>query len=262
MLIHDEIVLKQLSHTPLFSYMTLEEISEAFHGLNAAIRDYERGETLMRAGDKTDYSCLLLKGSANILTVPNFDGDQQIIVRIGPGEMYGEPFNCLSYNAVPIHVEAITNVRVLEIDLREIMRADYRRKLSHQLLCNLAVQLAEKIVVFRNKVEVLSQPKLEMKILMTVKQYAEYQNTLSPLIPFSKTEWGNYLSANRNSIARCIADLETHGQLKVEGKRYTLLDTSHTMFVQRSSASPLNAVHAPVDKENNLESLRKSKPSS
>lgn len=257
MLIQDEITLKQLSRTPLFSYMTLEEIAEAFRGLTAAIREYERGATLMWAGDSTDRSYLLLKGSANILTVANFDGDRQIIVRIGPGEMYGEPFNCLSYSAMPIQVEAITNVRVLEIDLREIMRMDYRPQIAHRLLSNLAVQFAEKIVVFRNKVEVLIQPTLDMKILMTVKQYAEYQNTLSPLIPFSKTEWGNYLSANRNSITRCIADLEAQGRLKVEGKRYTLLDTSHTIFAQRSSSSPHNAVHAPVDDLNNLEAMRK-----
>ena len=66
MLIHDEITLKQLARTPLFSYMTLEEISEAFHGLKASIRDHVRGSTLLWAGDRTDNSYLLLKGSANI----------------------------------------------------------------------------------------------------------------------------------------------------------------------------------------------------
>lgn len=256
MLISDATTLKLLSRTPLFSNMSFEEISEAFHGLHASITDHERGQILQHAGDRPDYSFLLLKGMANILTVPNLDGEQQIIAQIGPGEMYGEPFNCLSYNAVPIHVEAITAVRILEVDVREIMAGNFRNAIARKLLANLAVQFAEKIVVFRNKIEVLSQPTLEMKILMTVKQYAEYQNTFSPLIPFSKVDWGSYLSANRNSITRCLKNLEKCGQLRIEGKRYTLLDTSHTIFVQRSSSSPQNIVHAPVDKENNLEAQR------
>lgn len=252
MIITDENTIMLLSHTPLFSGMTPEEIVEAFRTLTATIVDYERGSILMRAGDRTDYSGLLLKGTADILTSPNIDGSQQIIARIGVGEMYGEPFNCLSYNAVPITVEATSSVKVLRIDIREVLEANCRNSIARRLLANLAIQFAEKIVVFRNKVEILSQPTLELKILMAVKQYAEYQNTLSPYIPFSKVEWGNYLSANRNSVQRCLVKLEADGLLKVEGKHYTLLDTSNIMFIQRSTASPQNIVHANVSEQDNL----------
>ena len=255
MLITDATTLNMLSHTPLFSNMTIDEIVEALRSLSGAVYDFERGTILVHAGDSTDYSWLVLKGAVDILTSPNIDGSQQIISRIGPGEMYCEPFNCLSYNVVPISVEAASNVKVLKIDLREVLEANCRNSIARKLLANLAIQFAEKIVVFRNKTEVLSQPTLELKILMTVKQYAEYQNSLSPVIPFSKVEWGDYLSANRNSVARCLKKLEEDGWIKVEGKHYTLLNTSNIMFVQRSIFSPQNIVHANVTKSENLETI-------
>ena len=116
-----------------------------------------------------------------------------------------------------------------------------------QLLANLAVQFAEKIVVFRNKVEVLSQATLKMKVLTTIKQYAEYQNTFAPTIDFTKTGWAEYLSSNRNSIARVMKELQDEGSIKISGKRYELLCHDNVMFVQRSRHSPQNIVHAPVD---------------
>ena len=257
MFITDEAILSLLSHTPLFFGMTIEEIVEALRNVPGGVYDFERGTILAHAGDSTDYSWLVLKGDVDILTSPNIDGSQQIIARIGPGEMYCEPFNLLSYNVVPISVEAASAVKVLKIDLREVLAANCRNSVARKLLANLAIQFAEKIVVFRNKTEVLSQPTLELKILMTIKQYAEYQNTLSPVIPFSKVEWGNYLSANRNSVARCLLKLEEDGWLKVEGKRYTLLKTSNIMFAQRSVFSPQNIVHANVTKQDNLQTIVK-----
>ena len=257
MLIADKTILNMLSHTPLFSGMVPEEIVEALRNVPGGVQDFERGTILAHAGDSTEYSWLVLKGAVDILTSPNMDGSQQIIARIGPGEMYCEPFNLLSYNVVPISVEAASNVKVLKIDLREVLAANCRNSVARKLLANLAIQFAEKVVVFRNKTEILSQPTLELKILMTVKQYAEYQNTLSPYIPFSKVEWGNYLSANRNSVARCLQKLEDDGWLRIEGKHYTLLKTANIMFVQRSISSPQNMIHARVTQQENLQTISK-----
>ena len=239
-----------LAKTPLFWEMAPEEIVYTVNHVNCCVSSYRRNAILMVSGNSTNRSGLLLKGQADIYTAPNIDGSQKVIARIGAGEMYGEPFNCLSYNMVPITVTAATDLRVLEIDIRTIFNGGYDPRIRSQMLANLAVQFAEKIIIFRNKVEVLSQKTLKMKVLTTIKQYAEYQNTFSPTIGFSKTEWAEYLASNRNSVARAIQELQDEGIIKVSGKRYTLLSHSNIMFVQRSRLSPQNIVHAPVEAGN------------
>lgn len=239
-----------LSRTPLFFEMEPLEIEEALDALTCVIRDYRRGQTMMRSGDPTSMSGLIMRGEADIFTAPNLDGGQQIIARISMGEMYGEPFNCLSYNAEPITVKAVSNVRVLALDVRSIFDLQCDPKIARCMLANLSVQFAEKIIVFRNKVEVLSQPTLKMKALTVIKQYAEYQNTLSPVIPFNKVQWARYLAADRNSVSRALSKLEDEGWVRREGNRYHLLKSDNMMFIQRSFRSPRNAIHAcPGSKE-------------
>ena len=246
MRITDDVDLKLLSQTPLFSYLSRDEISDITDALQCSIRNYKRGEVLMQSGGHTDYSGLVLKGRVIIKTAPNLDGGQKIMAEIGLGEMYGEPFNCLSYSAVPITVIAKTDVRVFIVDVRNIFQAKLPTEIFSRLLSNLVIQFAEKIVVFRNKIEVLSQPSVKMKVLTTIKQYAEYQNTLSPVIPFSKVDFSEYLAVGRNTIAKAIDELIAEGTIRVEGKRYELLKPENIMFVQRSEHSPANAIHAQI----------------
>lgn len=238
--------LSVLSQTPLFSSLSFEQISEATESIDCCVQEHRKGEIVMRSGDPTDTSSLVMSGSANIMTAPNIDGSQKIIAQIGVGEMYGEPFNCLSYTAEPITVVAVTGLKVLKIDVRSIFAARCSEPVARRMLANLAVQFAEKIIVFRNKIEVLSQPTVEMKILTTVKQYAEYQNTVEPVIPFSQGAWADYLCVNRGSIARGMKHLEQKKLIEVDGRRYRLLKTDHVMFIQRSAVSPQNSVHAKV----------------
>ena len=236
-----------LAQTPLFWGMSDADVLKALESVKCSVAAYRRGSILMVSGDNTNRSGLVMKGQVDIFTAPNLDGSQKVIARIGPGEMYGEPFNCLSYNMVPITVVAVQDLRVLELDIRTVFSADCDSRVKTQLLANLAVQFAEKIVVFRNKVEVLSQATLKMKVRTTIKQYAEYQNTFAPTIDFTKTGWAEYLSSNRNSIARVMKELQDEGSIKISGKRYELLCHDNVMFVQRSRHSPQNIVHAPVD---------------
>lgn len=252
MKITDTADLNRLAQTPLFSYFSPEEISDATEAIHCYIKTYRRNEIMMHSGDSTNTSGLILRGRAKILTAPNLDGNQKIISVINMGEMYGEPFNCLSYSAVPITVVSATEVRVLVIDLTTLFTAQCAPPIAQRLLANLAIQFAEKIIVFRNKIEVLSQPTLKLKILMTIKQYAEYQNTLTPNIPFSKVEWAEYLCVNRNSIARGLEELQEEGEIRIVGSNYQLLKPEYMMFFQRSGRSPHNAVHAAVSTQSGL----------
>ena len=74
MRITDDVDLKLLSQTPLFSYLSRDEISDITDALQCSIRNYKRGEVLMQSGGHTDYSGLVLKGRVIIKTAPNLDG--------------------------------------------------------------------------------------------------------------------------------------------------------------------------------------------
>ena len=87
------------------------------------------------------------------------------------------------------------------------------------MLSNIVTSFAEKIILFRNKVEVLSQRGLRAKILMTVRKFAEKQGTDTPVIPFSRKEFAEYLCVNRNSLTRQLKEMELAGDIEVMGKR-------------------------------------------
>lgn len=224
-----------LSQTALFSNMTLAEISEATAGIKCEVRSFKRGDIMALTGEVPDTAGLMLSGRAKILTAPNIDGSQRIIAEITLGQMYNEPFNCLSYTSLPITVIASTAARALVLDTRTIFEAQCNPNVARQLLANLSMQFAEKIVIFRNKVEVLSQPSLKMKLLTTVKQHAESQNTLAPYIPFSKVEFAEYLCVNRNSFSKALDELVGEGVLFVDDRHYHLLKTDNLLFFQRGN---------------------------
>lgn len=231
--------LRLLSQTALFANLTLEEIQEATQGIKCEVRSFKRGDVMVVTGDVPETAGLMLSGRAKILTAPNIDGTQRIIAEITLGQMYSEPFNCLSFGSLPITVIATVAARALVLDLRTIFNAQCPPHIARQMLVNLSMQFAEKIVMFRDKVEVLSQPTLKMKVLTTVKQFAEAQNTLSPIIPFSKVEFAEYLCVNRNTVAKAIEELQEEDILLVDGKRYHLLKTDSLLFFQRGSVPSL-----------------------
>lgn len=236
--------LELLSQTPLFSYLSDDEIRKVCRATNCYIKQYSRGEFLMRSGESISAAGLVLEGRVAIYTAPGYDGIERIIAEIGIGEMYGEPFNCLSYQVTPISVTASTAARVLIIDVRELFDLKVDQATSQRVLANLAIQFAEKITLFRGKVEVLSQSTLKKKILAAVKQEAEYQNTLNPVIPFTKVSFAQYLCVNRNTLARALNELEEEGELAIQGRNYRLLRPEHMLFVLKSPQSPESGIHS------------------
>ena len=118
-------------------------------------------------------------------------------------------------------MQASVNTTVLFIDLRTFIRptggAD--PEIDQIVLSNIVTSFAEKIILFRNKVEVLSQRGLRAKILMTVRKFAEKQGTDTPVIPFSRKEFAEYLCVNRNSLTRQLKEMELAGDIEVMGKR-------------------------------------------
>lgn len=212
--------LQLMAKTPLFRNLTLEQIDYIADRNRGYTRSYKRGDILLVAGDPIETCGLLLKGKVKIMT-ESFQGNQSIIADIGPGEFYGEPFNWLSYPRVPITVQASVSTTVFFIDLRTFIRptggAD--PEIDQIVLRNIVTSFAEKIILFRNKVEVLSQRGLRGKILMTVRKFAEKQGTDTPVIPFSRKEFAEYLCVNRNSLARELKEMELAGEIEVLGNR-------------------------------------------
>jgi hypothetical protein len=105
-------LLDALKDYPLFSTLTrgqLKEVAEA-----AQLKDFGRGQTIIRQGDDSTTFHIIVKG---LVEVKN---DSQVLTRLGPGRFFGETalVSGSAYMATAIAVEASTCMALGGAELR------------------------------------------------------------------------------------------------------------------------------------------------
>ena len=182
-----------LKNTPLFQGISEAEILPMLKCLSVSIKNYSKGEYLLRSGDKVQTIGMILSGQALIIN-DDVWGNRNIITELSSGMLYGESYACISSVPAQISVIANENLTVMLFNINHIVTTCSSSCSFHtRLIHNLLEIIARKNVIF-NSFPAYSGIKKNMCVLRTK------VDAVSTASTGNRHHSHNYLSSQRSSI--------------------------------------------------------------
>ena len=190
----------QAKKCPVFDGIGIESLSALFACLGVKRRRLEKGDALMRTGERADRIGILLSGSLSV-SAYDLDGRRTIIKRIGPGEIVAAAQALSGADAMSVDVEA-------DGDVRNIMRT-----------------LAVKTLELNRKIEILSHRSTQDRLMSYLRAVAQQKGTAEFDVPFDRQQLADYLCVERSALSAEISRLSKLGLITSRKSHFALRRT-------------------------------------
>ena len=215
--------LEILKKCPLFDQIGEENLLRMLVCLGAKIEFFDKKYTIFAEGTSARYIGIVLSGSAQVIRV-DYYGNRSILGNIGRSELFAEAFACAETRSIPISVVANEPCEVMLIDCSHILHTCQNNCGFHQqLIFNLMKDLAQKSILFYQKLEITSKRSTRDKLLTYLALYAKECGRNSFEIPFDRQELADYLEVDRSGLSAEISKLRAEGVLESEKRHFKLL---------------------------------------
>ncbi|MBR3325655.1 MAG: Crp/Fnr family transcriptional regulator [Clostridia bacterium] len=171
---------------------------------------------------KRNQICILLSGEADLVRY-DLNGGRSIIEHFVPNSIFGECFYNVTVNN-ELSVEAKRNCEVLIFSYDNIFKKCKESCKFHNTLSeNLLKMLTNKVIDLNTRIEVVTQRTTREKILGYLSILSTKNNSKNVTIPFSLTDFADFLSVDRSAMMREIKNLKDEGIISKEGNKFTFL---------------------------------------
>lgn len=212
-----------LRTSPFFSGLSDKEIISVLRCVKASSITKAEGNYIFRTGDSTDVMGLVLSGSALIIQ-EDLWGHRNILSRCSPGDFFGEPYASKPGSILNISVVAEKDSEILMLNIRRILVTCPTACEHHQrLILNLVSVLANKILIFNEKITHISQRSTREKLLSYLSSESRKHSSLSFDIPFDRQQLADYLCVERAAMSAELSKLQKEGLLKTNRHHFELL---------------------------------------
>ena len=213
--------LEILSECALFDGLTVQEIAEILPCLSARRAAFRKGQFLLRAGDASLTSGIVLSGEVELLQ-EDFWGNRNLLAAVAAGELFGEVFACAGVPA-PVSALCRTGGEVLYLDIAAVFSPCEQVCAQHKrLMQNLIHVLAQKNLLLNEKTWYLSQRTTREKLLCYLSAQARRAGSASFRIPFDRQQLADFLSVNRSAMTVELQKMQREGLLRTERAEFTL----------------------------------------
>ena len=208
---------------PLFDGIRMEDLGAMMGCIGGRMRRVAKGESVLREGDPATHVGMVLSGAVQMVR-EDYYGNRSIVAHIGPGELFGESYACAGIEALPISVVADADSQVLLMDCRRITTTCSSACAFHnRIIFNLLRLVAEKNLVFDQKIQVTSRRTTREKLMAYLLNQAKICNAKEFVIPYDRQELADYLEVDRSGLSAEISKLRREGVLESEKNRLRLL---------------------------------------
>ena len=212
-----------LSACPLFAGVDPAQMPALFTCLQGRIRTYDKGQTILRQGERAEHLGAVLSGLVQIDRVDDA-GNRSLVAAVAPGELFGETFAYAGVAALPVEAVAAAPTTALLLRADRIAQPCGRAcAFHHRVLTNLLRILADKNVQLNEKLAVLSQRTTRDKLLTYLALQAQKTGSRRLTLPFNRQELADYLEVDRSGLSAEISKLRRAGVLQCQRNRFTLL---------------------------------------
>ena len=213
-----------LKRTKLFSGVGDEDILSMLNCLDAAVREYNKGEYAFRQGEYIRNLMILAEGRLHIQK-EDYWGNLNILNEIRPGEMFGEAYIVPNSGTLMNDVIATETSTVLFFDMERILTVCPSACPFHtQLIKNIFYTISDKNKSLVQKLSYMSERYTREKLLSYLSDEAKRQNSSSFSIPFNRQQLADFLSVDRSAMSNELCKLRDEGMLDFHKSEFTLYE--------------------------------------
>lgn len=212
-----------LKKTQLFSGASDEDIEAMLGCLQAKLCTYEKGEYVLREGERVERLMMLVKGELHIQR-DDYWGNRSIISMVGVGEMFGEAYAAPESGPLMNDVLAVEDSAVIFLDIGKLLTVCPNGCKFHAMAVkNLFFAISEKNRKLVRKLGYMSQRTTREKLIAYLSEEAKRHNSGSFSIPFNRQQLADFLSVDRSAMSNELCRLRNEGLIEFEKNRFKLL---------------------------------------
>ena len=213
-------ILRQCS---LFENMTEQDFFSILSCLDAKQASYIKEQTIFAEGDYSHYFGIVLSGTVQMMQI-DYYGNKSIVAKLEPSQVFGETFAYAETKTMPVDIIACEPTEVLLIDARKITRSCPNACSFHnQIIFNLLKIIANKNLIFQQKIEITSKRSTREKLMTYLLLQAKLQKSNQFYIPYDRQELSDYLEVDRSGLSAEIGKLRKEGILDCKKNYFSLL---------------------------------------
>ncbi len=224
----NEVILKNyleiLKKCRLFNGIEEKDLLKMLGCLGATIKTFDKKQTIFEEGSVANNIGIVLSGSVQVVNVDYF-GNRSILSEFMPPAVFAEAFACAEVSSLPIAVVASSKQSVVMfIDCKHVLHTCTNNCGFHQaLIFNLMKDIAEKTIIFHQRIEVTSKRTTREKLMTYLMQNAKKSGSNCFQIPFDRQELADYLEVDRSGLSTEISKLKKEGFISNDKKTFCLL---------------------------------------
>ena len=212
-----------LKKCPLFYGIEEEKLPIMLECLGAKVEMFDKKYTVFAEGNPAKYVGIVLSGSVQIQQT-DYYGNRSILSNIEQSEIFAEAFACAEVENLPISVIANEASEIMFINCSHILHTCSNNCGFHQqLIFNLMKDLAEKTIIFHQKIEITSKRSTREKLMTYLMFQAKKNNGNSFEIPYDRQELADFLEVDRSGLSAEISKLRKEGVLESRKNYFELL---------------------------------------
>jgi CRP-like cAMP-binding protein len=194
---------KELSKSPLFKDISLEDILNILEKIPYEINTYNKDEIIAIEGDDCHALGIILKGKIEIQKIfPS--GQIMTINNFKEGNIFGESLVFLDKHTYPATITAMEYSEIMYIEKSNIIKLSV---LDTRVLINFVSILSNRILMLNNRISNLSQDSIRKKVANYLLFEYENQKNLFIELPFSRKKMAELLNIPRPSLSRELTNM-------------------------------------------------------
>ena len=211
-----------LKKCPLFENIGEAELLRMLTCLGAKVEFFDKKYTIMSEGSPAKYIGIVLSGSVHIVQV-DYYGNRSLLSSITPPHIFAEAFACAETDSIPVTVIADDPCEIMLIDCAHILHTCSNNCGFHQqLIFNLMKDLANKTILFHQKIDITSKRSTREKLMAYLMMQAKKEGN-GFYIPFDRQELADFLEVERSGLSAEISKLKKEGVIENRKNYFELL---------------------------------------
>jgi CRP-like cAMP-binding protein len=215
--------MKQLINAKIFNGITKDNFHHMTGCLDIKEAKFHKGEFIFEANSEVNYFGLLIEGVVQVESTDYF-GNRTIITKIDELETFAESFLFAEQKIIPFDVRAITDSKVVLINISSLNMCGSNCGFHNQLIRNILKISSTKNIYLNQRIRCLTKKTTREKLLYLILSRCTRTNCDSVELPFNREQLADYLAVNRSALSREIKKLIDERVIKVSKNRFTIID--------------------------------------
>lgn len=214
-----------LSQLPLFKGISPKELETLLPKLKIHTREYQKGEVIYHAGDKTEQMGILVNGKIQIETTDLW-GTHYILQELQPKSMFAYYYMYLAEESIMVDMVSTENSVVVFLDADTIYKISANNPI---VIKNLLMICAKQNLDLSRKIYHTSYKTIRGRLRAYLSYEALRQKNTTITIPFDRQSLADYLNVDRSALSNELSKMQKEGLLEVQKNHFTFnLCSLHT----------------------------------